>query len=266
MVHLTFKKFATFIYKYLLNILGKRKRPKKDKPTRRGRIIIRNLPFKSTEDKLRKHFEEFGPISEVKLLKRPDGKLVGCGFIQYEVVQNAAKAIHHRSGKEFLGRTIICDWAIGKNTYQKNIEDVEVKEEPIEIKEEPDDDDEVIEVKQEKTEDENESDSEKEENESKDSEDEDDDEDDDDDDDEEEEEDESETETINEPEKKRPRVISNDINEGKTVFIKNVPFTATNEDIKECMQQFGPLYYAVVCIDRVTEHSKGTAFVKFQVR
>ena len=39
-----------------------------------------------------------------------------------------------------------------------------------------------------------------------------------------------------------------------------------NEDLKTCMEHFGPVYYALVCVDPLTEHSKGTAFVKFRVR
>ena len=70
------------------------------------------------------------------------------------------------------------------------------------------------------------------------------------------------TETVDE---KRPRVISNDVSEGKTVFLKNVPFDVQNEELKACMEQYGPVYYALVCMDPLTEHSKGTAFVKFRV-
>lgn len=58
---------------------------------------------------------------------------------------------------------------------------------------------------------------------------------------------------------------SHDIGEGKTVFLKNVPFDITNDELKACVQQIGPVYYAVVCIDPLTEHSRGTAFVKFRV-
>lgn len=65
---------------------------------------------------------------------------------------------------------------------------------------------------------------------------------------------------------KSPRRISNDINEGKTVFLKNLPFSVKNDELKRCMEQFGPVYYALVCIDVLTEHSKGTAFVKFKVK
>lgn len=241
-----------------LFFLEKRKRiPKKEKPNRRGRIIIRNLSFKTTEDKLKKHFEEFGNIIDLQLLKRADGKLVGCAFIQYDVVQNATRAIHHRSGKDFLGRPIICDWAVAKNTYVKKInQTVEVKDEPIEVKDEPPD--EVCEVKEESEKSDSDSESDSDNSEASDE----------DGDNEDSSEDASEEEsTCEEPkqEDKKPRVISNDVNEGKTVFIKNMPFTARNEDLAECMAQFGPIFYALVCMDHVTEHSKGTAFVKFRV-
>ena len=49
------------------------------------------------------------------------------------------------------------------------------------------------------------------------------------------------------------------------MFVKNVPFSANNDDLRNCMEQYGQVIYALICIDPVTEHSKGTAFVKFQV-
>lgn len=108
---------------------------------RRGRLIIRNLPFtvsfdvkkyfyfqyfknynmliyklfvlkvyillyhyQTNEVQLQEHFSKFGEINEIKLLRKPDGKLIGCGFVQFVVKQNAAKAIAHTSGKDFLGK------------------------------------------------------------------------------------------------------------------------------------------------------------------
>lgn len=65
---------------------------------------------------------------------------------------------------------------------------------------------------------------------------------------------------------KRPNRMSNDVSEGKTVFLKNVPFSVKNEELKNYMEQFGPVYYALVCHDPLTEYSRGTAFVKFQVK
>lgn len=48
--------------------------------------------------------------------------------------------------------------------------------------------------------------------------------------------------------------------------MKNVSFSVTNDELKRFMKErFGPIYYALICVDRLTEHSKGTAFVKFRV-
>ena len=55
-----------------------------------------------------------------------------------------------------------------------------------------------------------------------------------------------------------------DVNENKTVFIRNLSFNSDEEDLKDMMDQnFGKVLFAKICIDRVTEHPKGTGFVKF---
>lgn len=64
----------------------------------------------------------------------------------------------------------------------------------------------------------------------------------------------------------KKRFKSHDVKEGLTVFFKNVSFSVNNDELKRFMKErFGPVYYALVCVDRLTEHSKGTAFVKFRV-
>ena len=68
-----------------------------------------------------------------------------------------------------------------------------------------------------------------------------------------------------EDEEKARKSRLDDLDQGKTVFLKCVPFTASEDDLKECCQKFGPLQYALICVDRITDHSKGTGFVKFKV-
>lgn len=64
----------------------------------------------------------------------------------------------------------------------------------------------------------------------------------------------------------KKRFKSHDVKEGLTVFLKNVSFSVNNDELKRFMKEkFGPIYYALICVDRLTEHSKGTAFVKFRV-
>ncbi|PWN49528.1 hypothetical protein IE53DRAFT_388239 [Violaceomyces palustris] len=51
--------------------------------------------------------------------------------------------------------------------------------------------------------------------------------------------------------------------EGTTLFIRNLPYQATEEELRDVFRHFGPLRYAKVTMDRSTGRSKGTGFVCF---
>ena len=55
-----------------------------------------------------------------------------------------------------------------------------------------------------------------------------------------------------------------DAREGKTIFIRNLPFDATEEEICDVFEKFGEIAYCKIVVDSATEHSRGSAFVKFQ--
>lgn len=83
-------------------------KPKEEKNklriNRNARLILRNVSFKATEETLKEHFEPYGEVLEVKLLKKPDGKLVGCAFIHFKNVPMAKKALLNTNMKPFLGK------------------------------------------------------------------------------------------------------------------------------------------------------------------
>lgn len=258
--------------------LEREKEDREKRQKKRARIIIRNISYKATDESLTKHFSQYGKIEDLNLLKRPDGKLVGCAFIQYEKVNEAAKAILQATNKEFLGRLVYVDWAVGKSDYDKNKpKKEEVKEEKPEIKEEDEEEDQVedlprkensevededSEADEESNEDEEKSEDESGSDEENSSED-------------EEEENSSEDDEKDEDKKdvkekvgkiKKEKVESHDVTQGCTVFIKNVPFDASEEDLRKVCRKFGPLHYAVITKDRISGYSKGTGFVKFKTR
>lgn len=78
----------------------------KEPAERNGRIIVRNISFKATKEALKEHFSKYGTVQEVNLLKKPDGKLVGCGFVHFADVTQAEKAIAATNKKPFLGTSI----------------------------------------------------------------------------------------------------------------------------------------------------------------
>uniref|UniRef100_T1P9N7 RNA recognition protein n=1 Tax=Musca domestica TaxID=7370 RepID=T1P9N7_MUSDO len=65
---------------------------------------------------------------------------------------------------------------------------------------------------------------------------------------------------------KKEKRVSNDVQEGCTVFIKNVPFDAEDVDLRKVCRKFGPVWYAIINRESVSGHSKGTAFVKFKTK
>uniref|UniRef100_A0A2K5ZGU1 RNA binding motif protein 28 n=1 Tax=Mandrillus leucophaeus TaxID=9568 RepID=A0A2K5ZGU1_MANLE len=65
---------------------------------------------------------------------------------------------------------------------------------------------------------------------------------------------------------KKKRKLPSDVNEGKTVFIRNLSFDSEEEDLGELLQQFGELKYVRIVLHPDTEHSKGCAFAQFMTQ
>ncbi|XP_050355482.1 RNA-binding protein 28 [Nymphalis io] len=245
---------------------------------RRARLIVRNISFKATEESLKEHFDPYGVVQEVKLLKKPDGKLVGCAFVHFKNVPMATEAILKTNMKPFLGRPISVDWAIAKDKYMQHVVNKQVEMQDNVKKEESDSDDDdnamnvsTEDVKQE-IKDESDGDESDSDNEVK-SEDEEDDENEDEDDESEDDEDvdkevddddggdDDKSVTSTQPEFQRIKL--NDAEDGCTVFLTNVPFSVDNDELRTFAERTGPVKYALICVDKLTEHSKGSGFVKF---
>jgi len=75
-------------------------------------IYIGNLPKTTNEETVRKLFEEYGEVTEIKLLKDQytDG-LRGFGFVTMPSKADAQKAIQEVNDTEFEGRKLIVNEA-----------------------------------------------------------------------------------------------------------------------------------------------------------
>nr|CDS33613.1 RNA binding protein 28 [Hymenolepis microstoma] len=57
-----------------------------------------------------------------------------------------------------------------------------------------------------------------------------------------------------------------DTSEGRTLFIRNVPFDADEQSLHKFLSTFGELEFVKVVKDKMTNHSRGTAFAKFVLK
>lgn len=221
---------------------------------KKARLIVRNLSFKATPETLKEHFQsQGGNVVDVNILKKPDGKMVGCGFIQFKSIAEASDAIKKLNGKPYLNRPVAVDWAVSKRDFNNKKEEdqdetmdpqeVSVKEEPEEeeVKKEPESDDE-----NEAEDEEGDSDNGSE-----------------DDEDDEMAEQDNDEEDDNQKKKDWPKT-GHDVSENKTVFVRNLSFESEEVGLRAMLDQsFGKVLFARMVVDKASNHPKGTAFVKF---
>lgn len=62
-------------------------------------VHVGNLKYETTEEQLQEAFAPFGEIVKCRLVKRPDGKSKGFGFIDFATAESAMKAIKEMHDK-----------------------------------------------------------------------------------------------------------------------------------------------------------------------
>lgn len=220
------------------------------------RLIVRNLPWSIKDaDQLAALFRSFGKVKHASMPKRGPGLSAGFGFVLLRGRKNAEKAMELLNGKEIEGRAIAVDWAVDKDTWdnlQAGEQAAKIESEhqngdqsggssdnvnsdcdshlgrdsmlESDVKDATNPEDQVL-------------------------------------DDEEIEEDADEDD---EGDADAEEDEQNHIDDkGSTLFIRNLPFTATDGSLIEHFRIFGRVRYARIVIDPSTERSKGVGFVCF---
>lgn len=214
-------------------------------------LIVRNLSFKVRDPaQLKAIFAKFGALKEIRIPRGAGQKMMGFAFVVFKRRECATKAIEGANGTELEGRPIAVDWSIKKDALVD--QEVKQEQEEVEIKQESDDEDDD-------TSDEDESEDagvdefdevEEGANPSKDiikneeGEDEDDN-------------DDGEDSEDSEMDSDSPEQRSS------TVFVRNLLFETTEQQIYTFFREFGPLKYARLVLDHFTGRSRGSAFVCF---
>lgn len=79
-------------------------------------LFIGSLAFSTTDDSLRAHFEQVGPVSSARvIMDRESGRSRGFGFVEFENDDDNQKAIDQLNGKDLDGRPINVSVARPKN-------------------------------------------------------------------------------------------------------------------------------------------------------
>ncbi|OBA21937.1 putative nucleolar protein Nop4 [Metschnikowia bicuspidata var. bicuspidata NRRL YB-4993] len=225
---------------------------------RKARLIVRNLPWtcKSPET-LKKLFLRFGAVHDAYIPTKKGGLMRGFAFVIMKKNVAAERAVKESVGLKIDGREVAVDLAVEKSQWEKVQEtepkttarerkskDSELKA-PKTEKDDDEDDDEDLDEDGEADEDFdklNEINSDAEVPESGEDLDE-------------------EMDSDEEEEEDRPKQNKQ---EAFSVFVRNIPYDADADSLKEHFAQFGPVKYALPVMDRATGLAKGSAFVAFK--
>jgi len=248
------------------NAIDERKLKRKlqvEEACRPSKLIVRNLPWSiKKSEQLATLFQSFGKVKFADL-PNTQGKLKGFGFVTMRRKKCAEKAVEVLNGKEIDGRSISVHWAVDKAVWENRVrvEDAgdEKKPEATNFKSNPTNQvgsstiDKDLEAffknHMENLESESEED---EENENSDG----------------GGEDEEGDDLMSDQdrggehgeatEKKQPLTDNR-----STVFVRNLPYTATDDELKSFFRHFGGVRYARVVVDKTTGRAAGTGFVCF---
>ena len=208
------------------------------------RLIVRNLPWTIKDaDQLAVLFRSFGKVKHASMPEKGPGLSAGFGFVLLRGRKNAEKAMESLNGKEIGGRTVAVDWAVDKNTWDNLHHKSQAAENENGFRNDGRHSDDCESVKSgdeggitlhavshNDTED---------------------------------------SAIPEDQEHDQEGAEEDDEDEGgehyksSTLFIRNLPFTATDDSLLQHFRLFGSVRYARIVVDPATERSKGVGFVCF---
>lgn len=221
---------------------------------RKPRLILRNLSFKFNDDTLKTEMEKYGKVVEINLPKKEDGKLNGYGFVTFETMNEARKAMEELNARteKLNGTKVAVDWCLPKNLFLKNTSEKTKENGDKNENDDDDDEEEEDDENEDDDEEENESDEEKENAKVK--------------------KNSKKTDLkrkSSKPEEKfeiKKKSGTKDVQEKVTVFIRNLSFDSNEDLVKEAFSKFGPVKFAKLCYDKDLERPRGTAFIQFETK
>lgn len=219
-----------------------------------------------TAAELQEKFAQYGTVSESTLVKDANGRSRGFAFVQLDSKEAANHAMQRLNGTQIGGRAVAVDWALAKSKFLEakdaKGETKEVKAEAEEAAEEEKEDEEqeakATEAKAKTKRKKGGDDAEKEEGESDAADEEAGAED-------EEEGKEGEGDDGEEKSVKKERPPrAPDVKEGRTIFVRNLLYSTSADEVRERFAEFGDVAYCVLVTDHSTGLSRGSAFVQYK--
>ena len=245
-----------------------------------SRIIVKNLPKKITEEEIKKHFSQKGIVTDVKIMHKEDGRSRNFCFVGFKTEQSAKEAIKYFNQTYLKTMKISVEKAKlqgdpslkkkgkkmnkNKNTEEKDEEEIETKESKIKkildlskktknadkfdeaLKNQMNnntqkENEEDKEVKDESNNENKESDKKDDKNDGN-----------------------SDNKIDKKEENKNMSLINQKNLDPKRLYLRNIPFEITEEDLRSKFEKYGTISEIHIPINHKTNQSFGYAYISYE--
>lgn len=77
-------------------------------------VLVARLAYETTDAELRDIFSDYGPVVAAKIVRTPDGKSRGYGFVEYEEEGDMRRAFKEGDARKIHGRRVLVDVERGR--------------------------------------------------------------------------------------------------------------------------------------------------------
>ena len=90
-----------------------------------AKLFVGNFPYDTQEGKLRTLFEDYGDVIELRIVRKKTGESRGFGFVTYDHIESAERALQSLHGRDVNGRPLRVDHSVARHSrdYNNNVEE-----------------------------------------------------------------------------------------------------------------------------------------------
>ena len=75
-------------------------------PEENKKLYVKNIPFKTTDEKLQEFFSKYGTVVKAETIKREDGSSIGVGYVEFENVEDKKNVLLNKYDLSIDGRRL----------------------------------------------------------------------------------------------------------------------------------------------------------------
>lgn len=71
-----------------------------------GKLVLKNIPYRASAENITELVSKYGKVTDVRLLKTPEGVSKGLAFVELDPAENTESVIEQLNDQDYMGRKL----------------------------------------------------------------------------------------------------------------------------------------------------------------